>query len=68
MIRPVSPIQLLSKASFRKKPMPTTRATAPMMANQLRPSSLSQSNDELKTGQPPPSAGWSLSISNARTV
>ena len=36
-IRPVSPIQSLSKASFRKKPMPTTRATAPMMANQLRP-------------------------------
>ena len=41
--RPVSPIQLLSKASFRKKPIPSTKATAPMMANQFRPRTCSQS-------------------------
>ena len=43
MTRPVSLIQLLSKASLRKKPMPNTTAIPPMMANQFLPSRNSQS-------------------------
>lgn len=66
-ISPVSPIQLLSNASFRKKPMPTIRAAASMMANQLRPGSRSGSKDGLNTYQPPPSPGASRLLSNSRT-
>ena len=49
--RPVGPIHWLSKASLRKKPAPTARATAPTMANQLRPRTRSQSSGLLcRTG------------------
>ena len=38
--RPVSLIQLLSSDSLRKKPIPSTKVTAPMMASQFRPKDL----------------------------
>ena len=39
----MSLIQLLSNDSLRKKPIPSTRVTAPMMASQFRPKTCSQS-------------------------